>query len=248
MKAIIVDDEQRARDVLKKLISEFCPDVEVMECCRDVPSAVIAINKHQPDVVFLDIEMPNYSGFELFSFFQEVNFQVIFATAYSQYALKAFEVSAIDYLLKPIDIDKLEAAVQKVREFQGKKELSKRLDTLKTNMSAKKISRIALPISEGLTFIEIDDIIMLEADGAYTNIGLKNGKKMLISKKIKFFEEVLSDHTQFYRVHRSSIANINCIEHYSRNESFLRMDNQAIVKIARNKKLAFEEYITSYKL
>lgn len=248
MKAVIVDDEQRARDVLKNLLTEFCNDVEVMECCHDVPSAVIAINKHQPDVVFLDIEMPNYSGFELFSFFQEINFHVVFATAYSQYAIKAFEVSAIDYLLKPIDIDKLEVAVEKVRNLKENKTLNKRLDTLQTNISNSKISRVALPITEGLVFIEVEDIVSLEADGSYTSVSLNNGKKMLICKKLKYFDQLLDDTLQFFRVHRSSIVNINYIEHYSRNDSFLRMDNKSIVKIARNKKIAFEEYINSHKL
>jgi two-component system, LytTR family, response regulator len=248
MKAIIVDDEQRARDVLSQMLKEFCPDVNVVDLCKDVPSAVISINKHQPDVVFLDIEMPGYSGFQLFSFFQEINFEVIFATAYNQYAIKAFEVSAIDYLLKPIDIDKLEAAVEKVRNSMGNNNVQNRLDNLQVNMENKTISRVALPVSDGLVFIEIDTILAVVADGAYTTVSLSSGKQLFISKNIRYFDDLLGDFKQFFRVHRSSIANINCVERYSRNESVLVMDNNDVIKVARGKKIEFEEYIADYKL
>lgn len=177
IKAIIVDDEKAARDVLFTLIERYCPQVTVVQMCSDVPSAVLAINQHEPDLVFLDIEMPNYSGFELFAFFKEINFQVIFATAYNQYAIKAFEVSAIDYLLKPIDIEKLELAVAKVLSNRSTQPVKEKLEQLEINLSGQHISRIALPVSDGLVFVAIDTIIALEADGAYTNISIRNAKK-----------------------------------------------------------------------
>jgi two-component system LytT family response regulator len=248
IKAIIVDDEQAARDVLSTLIDRYCPQVKVLQTCSDVPSAVLAINKHQPDLVFLDIEMPNYSGFELFAFFKEVNFQVIFATAYNQYAIKAFEVSAVDYLLKPIDIEKLEASVAKVSLNKSPKSVQKQIEHLEINMSGQQISRIALPVSDGLIFVAIDTIIALEADGAYTNVSLKDAKNLYISKNIRYFESLLGEMPSFFRVHRSSLVNINFIEKYSRNESVLFMENQQIIKVARAKKAEFENYIANYKV
>ena len=248
IKAIIVDDEKAARDVLFTLIERYCPQVTVVQMCSDVPSAVLAINQHEPDLVFLDIEMPNYSGFELFAFFKEINFQVIFATAYNQYAIKAFEVSAIDYLLKPIDIEKLELAVAKVLSNRSTQPVKEKLEQLEINLSGQHISRIALPVSDGLVFVAIDTIIALEADGAYTNISIRNAKKMCISKNIRYFESLLGELPSFFRVHRSALVNINCVEKYSRNESVLHMGNKQIVKVARAKKNDFENYIANYKL
>ena len=247
MKAIIVDDEQRAQAVMENLLTEFCPDVTIMACCGDVPTAISAIQQHEPDVVFLDIEMPNYSGFELFSFFEEINFQVIFATAYSEYAIRAFEVAALDYLLKPIDIDKLEAAVAKARQLQGGMAMKKQLELLEKSLKSKQISRLALPISEGLVIINVDDIISLEADGSYTIISLKNRSDLLISKKLKYFEDLLVNCPQFFRIHRSRIVNLKAIENYNSKEALLYMTNQSTIKIARNKKQLFEDYINSYQ-
>lgn len=246
MRAIIIDDEQRARDVLLNLLTEFCPDVDIVATCHDIPSAVIAINNHHPDFVFLDIEMPNYSGFELFSFFKEVDFKVIFVTAYSEYAIRAFQVSAIDYLLKPIDIEKLEAAVEKMRAIHNSAELAKQLETLQTNLENPKVSRISLPVTNGLVFLNIDDIIHLEADGSYTNITLMNQKRLFICRKLKYFDMLLHEASQFYRIHRSHIVNIKHIVHYNRNDATLKLENDIAVRVARNKKQSFESYIRQY--
>src|SRR3989338_4013155 len=114
LKAILIDDEESARNVLSNLMARFCPEVNILQTCANVTEAIDAINTHQPDVVFLDIEMPNYSGFELVNFFEKVNFEIVFVTAYDKYAIKAFEVSAVDYLLKPIEIDRLKQAVERL--------------------------------------------------------------------------------------------------------------------------------------
>lgn len=248
IKALIIDDEEDARNVLKTLLVDYCPNIEVIGLAKDVPSAVIEINKLEPDVIFLDIEMPNYSGFELLDFFQEVNFEIVFITAYSEYAIRAFEVSAIDYLLKPLQIDKLEEAAKKIESRIGNKLQSQRIETLRANLSESGFQKIALPVSDGLAFVKTNDIISLEADGSYTHLYLKNGDRMLISKRLKFFEDILKENSNFYRVHRSSMANINYIASYNKSEGYLRMENGPDLRIARDKKADFEAHIAHMKV
>lgn len=248
IKAIIIDDEERARRVLTKLITEYCSGIEVIAEVDNVPDAVRLINENNPDVVFCDIDMPGYTGFELLSFFKEVNFEIIFATGYSEFALKAFEFSAVDYLLKPIQIEKLEIAVDKLKEKLQRISMQKRLETLKENLKTNTIKKIALPVNDGLIFTDLDNIIAAEADGSYTNVCLSDRTDLLISKKIRFFEELLTPNPQFYRVHRSSIVNINYIKKYSRNDSMLEMENSKMIKIAREKKSEFEEHIKAIRL
>ncbi len=247
LNAIIIDDEERSRNLLEGVLNKYIPEVSVLAKCEDVPSGVLAINEHKPDVVFLDIEMPKYSGFQLLEFFQNLTFEIIFVTAYSEYAIKAFEVSAIDYILKPIQIDKLENAVEKLKN-KKLASMHDRMENLKANLKSDSISRIALPVSDGLVFIEVNDISFLEADGAYTKVNLKNGSNMLISKKLRYFEDLLIDREQFYRIHRSYIININYIKKYSRAEGYLTLDNQTSVRIARDKKSEFEAYIADIRL
>lgn len=247
IKAVIIDDEERARNVLKALLEEFCPEVEVLASCHNVPDAVIAINQFAPDVVFCDIEMPDYSGFELLSFFKEVDFEIIFATGYSDYALRAFEVSAVDYLLKPIQVDKLQNALQKL-SVNRTRSMQNRIDTLQENMKENSIRKIALPNLEGLQFVDVEDIALLEADGSYTHVFLSNQARIVVSKKIKEFEDILLQKKQFFRVHRSAIVNINCITNYSKSESYIRLNNNKSVPVSRNKKSDFEAYIQAFRV
>lgn len=247
IKAVIIDDEERARSVMKTLLEEYCPEVEVKAMCSNVPEAVIAINNCDPDVVFCDIEMPDYSGFELLSFFKEINFEIIFATGYSQYALQAFEVSAVDYLLKPIQIDKLENAVQKLKSKQTSS-MQIRVDALQENLKENNIRKIALPNLDGLQFVDIDDIALLEADGSYTHVFLENAERIVVSKKIKDFEEILLRKKNFFRVHRSAIININFIKNYSKAESYIYLTNNKSVPVSRNKKVEFELHIKEFRV
>lgn len=247
IRAILIDDEERARRVLTNLLTQFCPDVEILEVCSNVPDAVLAINKLQPDVVFTDIEMPGYSGFELLDFFTEINFEIIFTTGYNEYALKAFQVSAIDYLLKPIQIDQLENAVAKVKKAK-ESTMGDRLAALKENLKQAEIHKIALPTFDGLLFVGVDDIVCIEADGAYTNVTCNDGKVIMVSKRLKFFELLLESRSQFFRVHRSTIININFIEKYSKAESYLILQNKKNIKISRDKKSDFESHISDIRL
>lgn len=248
IKAIIIDDEERARRVLKNLIEEYCTGVEIVAQCSNVPQGVLMINELEPDVVFCDIEMPDFSGLELTSFFKEVNFELIFATGYSEFAIQAFEMSAVDYLLKPIQIEKLEGAIVKLKKKLQQATMHDRLAALSENLKDDKINRIALPISDGLIFVEVSNISLLEADGSYTHVWLKDGTNIIVCKKIKQFEALLVNRSQFFRIHRSSIININSIKKYSKAESYVTLDNNKSVQIARDKKSDFEEYITDIRL
>lgn len=248
IKVIIIDDEERGQRVLKNLITSFFSDLKIIAICSNIPDAVLQINKLQPDVVFCDIEMPQYSGLELLSFFQKIDFELIFATAHSEYAIQAFEMSAIDYLLKPIELDKLEIAVQKLRKKMEVSTMYERLQVLKSNLVENVIHNIALPIAEGLIFVETKKIVFIEADGAYTKVWQVDEKPILISKSIKFFEKLIQNHLQFYKVHRSSIVNINYIQKYSKREGYLTLLENISTKVAREKKKAFEEHISNLNL
>lgn len=155
IKAIIVDDEPSARSLLQKMIHEHCPSVEIVDEAPDVKTAVKLINKHKVELVFLDIEMPKENGFALFEYFDVPSFETIFCTAYSDYAIKAFEVSAVDYILKPISISKLTVAVEKAIKLLGQSQILNRVNALKENLTVNKLQKIALPLSDGLVFVKI---------------------------------------------------------------------------------------------
>lgn len=248
IKAIIIDDEERARTALSSLLKEYCPNVEIIAQCANVPEGVLAINQKRPQLVFLDIEMPEYNGFELLSFFREVDFEIIFVTAYNNYALKAFEVAAIDYILKPVDIDKLKLAVEKVEKKVNSFDMQNRLEVLKESFKTEQFNRIALPVADGLLFVDTSEISYLEADGAYTEVWLRNGSKIVVSKKIKFFEEVLDKRPNFFRSHRSYIVNINFIKKYSKSDNALTLDNGKTIIISRDRKAEFETQLKNNNL
>lgn len=240
IKAIIIDDEAGARTTLHSFVSNFCEDIEIVATCENVPDGVIAINKYQPDLVFLDIEMPEYNGFELFKFFNEITFEIIFVTAYHQYAIKAFEVSAIDYLLKPVDIEQLQLAIKKVQHKKEFETLHERLQLMADVAKGETFKRIALPMSEGLVFIEISDIVLFIAEGAYTNVYLNNGTKIMVSKPVRVFDQMLEGKQQFYRCHRSFLINLNYIKKYLKGESIIHFDNGEVAQVARDRKADFE--------
>lgn len=248
IKAIIIDDEERARNTLTTLLTSYCPEVSILAACSNVPDGVLSINKHKPDVVFLDIEMPDYNGFELLGFFREIDFDIIFVTAYSEYAIKAFEVSAVDYILKPIDIDQLKNSVEKLKQKKMHSQMQEQIELLKESYRGDDIRKIALSMSNGLTFVEISDILMLEADGAYTSFYMKDGQKILVSKKLKFYEDLLSNRSFFFRTHRSYFINVNYIKKYSRSENAILMDNDFNVALSRDRKQEFDMLLKNLRI
>jgi two-component system LytT family response regulator len=249
MKAIIIDDEPKARRILQALILENYPLIEIVAIETDVPSGVKAIVAHKPDLVFLDVEMPGQNGFQLLDFFEKIDFEIIFTTAHSEYAFRAFEVSAIGYLLKPIQIEKLVEAVERAIKFRGQNQIQQRLQTLQSNFQSTEIKKIALPVSDGLVFVNVNDIIYLKADGAYTQIFIVEGKHLLISKNLKEFENSLSHHPHFFRSHRSYMLNINYIQKYNKTEGgYIELINGHQADLSREKKDEFEKIMLKSKL
>jgi len=247
LKALIIDDEEGACNSLSRLIQEHCPDIEVVHMVPDLSSAVKAIHKYKPQLIFLDIELPDQNGFELFDYFEAPDFEIIFTTAYSEYAMRAFDVSAIDYLLKPIQISKLKLATEKAIRLAGKNATRERVNTLRENLQLMQVQQIALPVLGGLIFVKANDILYLQADGSYTYV-VTAKSRTLISKRIKEFEDILSEDIRFFRIHRSYIVNTQYIREYVRTEGILHMDNNETITVARERRQAFEEQIRDIRI
>lgn len=219
---VIIDDEGMARKLLKAMLDSYCPELEVVAECADLPSGVKAIKKFGPKLVFLDIEMPGYSGLELLDFFDEdeVTFDVIFITAYNEYAIQAFRFSAIDYLLKPLQQQQLIDAVARFIK-KAEKQTTRKLEALKSNLNADEPigeKRIVVPIGQTLKFLRLSDIVMIKGEGAYSEVILADGEKLLASKNLKHFEEMLQDIPRFFRSHKSYIINMHDVVEYSKSD------------------------------
>lgn len=245
LRAIIIDDEAKARRILESFITDYCPQVTITATAPDVVQGVKLIQKENPDIVFLDIEMPGYNGFQLLEFFDDISFEVIFVTAYSEFALKAFQVSAVDYLLKPLQIDQLVNAVNKAGKLRGSSLIKQRLETLKTNLEEKKIKRIVVPVSEGSLFVDVKDITHLKAEGSYVNIFLKDGNNILVSKNIKDYENQLTVDEGFFRTHRSYLVNIHYIASISPDNTAATLKNKKTIAIARERKNDFFNFLST---
>ena len=211
LKALIVDDEPKARENLQILLTDFVEGVEVAALCENIVEATQAVREHAPDVVFLDIQLQRETGFDLLTKLKEIDFEVIFTTAYTEYAIKAFKFSAIDYLLKPIDIEELKKAVARV-EKRVSNNMTGRLTQLVQNLKlgSNENYKIALPTLDGLVFVKISDILYCEASSNYTQI-FTTEEKYLVSKTLKEYDDLLSDHN-FFRIHNSYLININSIK------------------------------------
>ncbi len=255
LRAIIVDDETNAQETLFNLLRMTCENVEVCGTAKNVDEAITLIHQQKPDLVFLDIQMPEKTGFDLLKSFSEINFGVIFTTAYQEYAVKAFRFSAIDYLLKPIDPDELVVAVQKyqnqitkieqaqlqILQHQFENQEPKPQKERKSNEN----QRIALPAAEGIHIVELTDIIQCESMGSYTKFHLKNGQKLVVSRLLKEFEEIL-DNYQFFRVHQSNIVNLQYIKRYVKGDGGqVWMSDNEVVEVSRRRKDEFLELFSN---
>ncbi|MCB0697897.1 MAG: response regulator, partial [Chitinophagaceae bacterium] len=218
IKVIIVDDELMARNLLKGLLKEYCPNVEVLADCADLPNGVKAIRKYKPDLVFLDIEMPGHTGLELLEFFDEdeIDFAIIFTTAYNQYAIRAFKLSAIDYLLKPIEPSDLEQSIERFKKLTDRNRQA--YETLKENLSQQGIRKIAVPEGNTVKFLELDQILFFKADSSYTEIHFTDGRKMVISRTLKNIEDTLDNQNTFFRCHKSYLVNVQYITGYIKSD------------------------------
>lgn len=244
LKSIIIDDELKARESLKKMLLTFCENIDVVATCPNVMEAIEAIDRFKPDVIFLDIQMQGETGFDLLTQLKSVDFEVIFTTAHSEYAIKAIKFSAIDYLLKPIDVTELQHAVEKVRSTKGGS-IVQRMEQLLQNMKAPNPDKykLALPTAEGLTFIKVDEVMYLKASGNYTEIYMHNGQKHLVSRHLKEYDDLLAEQN-FFRIHHSTLINVNFIKNYVRGEGgYVIMSDSSSLDVSRRKKEAFLEKI-----
>jgi two-component system LytT family response regulator len=243
IKTIIIDDENNALEVLEMQLARFCKDITVVATCDGGIKGIAAIKKHEPDLVFLDIEMPHKNGFDVLNETKGMNYDVIFTTAYDQFAIKAFKFSALDYLLKPVDILELQAAVEKVKNKKEDSSLDEKIKTLFQQLQPQQrlTDKIALPVGDAMQFMQPDEIIRCESDSNYTHIFLANGKKITMAKTLKEVEENING-SPFFRIHQSHLVNMNHINKYIKGDNaYVIMKDGTQIGVSRNKKDAFLE-------
>jgi len=241
IQAIIIDDEHYGRQALKSALENYCPEVNILEICKSPEQGLRAITQQQPDLVFLDIEMPKMSGFDILQQLAPINFEVIFVTSFDQYAIKAFKFSALDYLLKPIDVDDLMHAVKKAIEHMGQSGSAYRYQSVLNNIHYKsgKIERLAVPTLEGIDFFKTENIIYCQADGNYTTLYFTNQQEEIISKNLKDFENLLVG-SGFCRVHNSYLINMLHVQKYIKGEGgYVLLTDGHHVDISRRRKESF---------
>lgn len=242
---LIVDDEPKARTVLRSYLEDCEIAVSVMAEAGAIPDAVKLINKEKPDLVFLDIEMPKQNGFALFDYFDEIDFQVIFVTASRDYAIDAFKVSALDYILKPINQQHLNEAVKKAAQ-QTQHNLKERVKVANSSLnSTDQINRIALFSNESIDFVAVEDILYLKADGPYTEFYLTGDQKALVSKPIGEYD-MLEDLPHFMKTHRSYLVNLHKVQSYRKEDGgFILMKNGDSINLSRYRKNTFLDAMES---
>ena len=234
--AILIDDEKSGRENLSGLLREHCPQVQLTGEAISVESAIPLIEKLQPQLVFLDIEMPGANGFKLLEHFRDFSFEVIFVTAYDNYAIKAIRFSAADYILKPINLNELKSAVEKVTGRLRKKTENEQLKQLFYNVQHPQNPRIGLPTNDRIEFVEVRNIIRCQGESNYTHLFFDNRKPLLVAKTLVEFEELLQEHG-FLRVHKTHMVNLNHVTAYIRNDGGrIVLSNGDEVAISRRRK------------
>lgn len=244
LKVVIVDDEKSGVTALELSLKEFCPEVEVVGKAYSAIEGVKEIQSKKPDLVFCDIEMPFMSGIEMIEGISNRAFDVIFVTAYNQYAIKAFKLSATDYLLKPVNILELINAINRIQQKQNTLlESNLKIDNLKAALSGK----LSLPCLDGTEFVKIEDIIRIEADGSYSKVYTTEGKMYYVTKNLKYFEESLETES-FYRTHKSYLINLKFIKKYSplKDGGIITMSDDSEILISRNVKTDFSEILNRF--
>jgi two-component system, LytTR family, response regulator len=246
IKAIIVDDELGARESLSKMLEKNCKQIEVVAKVDSMLAAFEAITNKEPDLVFLDIEMPNGNAFDLLEKFKVINFNIIFTTAYDHYAIKAIKFSAVDYILKPIDSEELVMAVKRFEERAGQSAtLDKQFKTLLSNVKPdNKLKKVGIPDGDGLVFINLSDIIRCDSDGNYTFFILTSGKKIIASRTLGEYEQMFSE-DNFFRIHRSHLINLEHVKKYIKGEGgYVVMSDSSQVEVSRRNKTDFLEKLS----
>lgn len=239
--AIIVDDELHCRKSLETLIGKNFPILAIKAVCKSPGEGIQAIIEHHPELVFLDVEMPPSSGFEMLQQLDEINFEIIFTTAYEKYALQAIKFSAMDYLLKPIGKEDLAEAILRMKEKKLHEKSAKNIEALFENVKniQNPSKKIVLPATNGIELIYLQDIVHLDSSGNYTTFHLKNKQKIVVSKTIKEYEEMLED-MHFFRVHNSHIINLHYVKNYIKGEGgIVKMEDGSEIDVSRRRKDEF---------
>lgn len=239
MNVLIIDDESKARSLLSTILKECTTELTTLLEASTLLEGIELIKNNKIEVLFLDIEMPQHSGLELFDFIpvESVNFEIIFTTAYSEYAIKAFEFSAIDYLLKPLRPSKVKEALEKASKSLSQNQLQQRLVELKNSLSSDKFSKLALPVEDGVLFVKLNEIYVLEADGMYTQFNLSNNRRILISKPMKYFSDLLENKDLFYKPHRSYLVNLKYLQKIVKKDgTYIEMENEMRIPVSKEKR------------
>jgi two-component system LytT family response regulator len=246
IKAIIVDDEQHCCESLQWLLEKYCPEISLTAVCSDAESALTMIRQLEPQLVFLDVEMPGMSGFEMLESLPVVNFDIIFTTAFDRYAIRAIRFGALDYLVKPIDKDELRIALDHYLQ-QNQRNSVKQLSALLTHIRKSNdlsFQKIAFPTQTSYELIPLDNIVVCESNSNYTHVKLNSGQKLLVSKTLKEIEEIL-DMPPFFRVHHSFLVNLQFAVRYIKGEGgFLVLNNEMTIPVSRSKKEELLKIIT----
>lgn len=237
IKAVIIDDEINNQELISNLLKSYAENIQVVGLADSVDSAYKTIQEHQPDLIFLDVQMPDGTGFDLLKKFEKINFKIIFVTAHQEFALEAFKYSALDYILKPLSPANLLAAVKKAEETMGSDELNMKLKILLNNIAEpiKNKKKIVLKTMERIYSVDLDDIIRFESDGGYTKVYLTDGKRIMVSKTMKEYDDLLLD-AGFLRVHHSHLINMNHLFCFEKAEGHVVMKDDSVVPVSNRKK------------
>lgn len=233
-RALLVDDESKSRTALRSFLSKYCPTIDIVGEAEGVKSGLEKIEELTPDVIFLDIEMNDGTGFDLIEQLPAINCEIIFVTAFNQYAIKAFRYSAIDYLLKPVNPEELIQAVAKLSDESRISEIEQKLEALMSNKTS--IQKIAIPSMEGIRLEEVNNIRYCESDNYYTHIHLNSGEKLLVSKTLKEYDTILSEEG-FFRIHQKYLVKVSEIKTYSKSDGgFVTLSDGTHLTVSRRKK------------
>lgn len=248
IRAILIDDESNSLEMMEWLLKTYCPQVQVEAMCNSAAKGIDAINKFRPDVIFLDIEMPHMNGFDMLEEFDKLSFDVVFCTAYDQFAIRAFKYSALNYLLKPVDPEDLKETIRRIEEKKmapSREQLELLLENIR-KPSKPTAQRIALTTGDGMIFVPTKDILYCNAESNYTNVVLTGGRKILVSKVLKEIDEALAG-PDFFRIHNSYLVNLNHITKFVRGDGgYVVMQDGASVSISRSKRQEFMELFEKF--